>query len=241
MIAALVASLMLTAAPTPVVIELFTSEGCSSCPVADVALKELVESPPEGVEVIALGMHVDYWDYLGWKDPFSSADFTERQQAYARRSEKRDVYTPQMILNGRDGFVGSGRAARQAISRADERPKLERLSVVISLGSRGLVAKVSGLTTAKADQLLLAVTERGLSTVPTRGENRGETLQHAPVTRSLRQATKAEAEAGVTFKVEKGWRPEQLRVVAFLQSADGRITAAGQSPVGVTATGSAGR
>src|SRR5262245_36233412 len=88
----------------PVVVELFTSEGCSSCPAADTLLARIVDAEPD---VIALGEHVDYWDQLGWRDRFSSAAFTARQQVYASRLSDGEVYTPQMIVDGRDLFVGS--------------------------------------------------------------------------------------------------------------------------------------
>jgi len=105
------------AQPTAVLVELFTSEGCSDCPPADVVLARLVaEQPIAGAEVIALGEHVDYWDRLGWKDRFSSAALTNRQQVYAARFNLDSVYTPQMVVDGRAQFVGSdGHAARTDI------------------------------------------------------------------------------------------------------------------------------
>src|SRR5258708_32270766 len=103
-----------------VVVELFTAEGCSSCHPADALLGELAKQGAiDGVEIIPLEMHVDYWNRLGWVDPFSSPDFSARQQGYARLANSAEIYTPQMIVNGTDGFVGSDRQrAVAAIRRA---------------------------------------------------------------------------------------------------------------------------
>ena len=106
--------------PTPILVELFTSEGCSDCPPADALLEKLTASQPiSGVEIIGLGQHVDYWDRLGWKDRFSSAALTSRQQLYGARFNIDTIYTPQMVVDGRVAFVGSDtNAARRAIERA---------------------------------------------------------------------------------------------------------------------------
>src|SRR5438477_8572780 len=108
------------APPTPVVVELFTSEGCESCPPADVLLQQLATTQPvAGVQIIPLSLHVDYWDQLGWKDRFSSAALTNRQRVYGTRFNVDSVYTPQMVVDGRAELVGSdGAAARKAIGRA---------------------------------------------------------------------------------------------------------------------------
>src|SRR5215218_5205436 len=109
----------------PVVVELFTSEGCSSCPPADSVLRKLAAAGGDttGADVIALGMHVTYWDRLGWKDPFSLAAATERQQSYSRVFGEDRVYTPQVVVDGQDEMIGSDEAAiRRAIARAGSRP-----------------------------------------------------------------------------------------------------------------------
>jgi hypothetical protein len=120
--------------PVPVLLELFTSEGCSSCPPADHLLEILDQQPISGAELIVLSEHVDYWDGLGWKDPFSSPQFTARQQDYASRFKGDGPYTPQLVVNGRFGFVGSdAREAESAIHRALRGPKLP---IAISQTSR---------------------------------------------------------------------------------------------------------
>src|SRR5204863_4528217 len=107
-------------AATPIVVELFTSEGCESCPPADVLLRQLASTQPvPGAQIIPLSLHVDYWDQLGWKDRFSSALLTNRQRVYGTRFNIDSVYTPQMVVDGRSELVGSdGAAARKAIARA---------------------------------------------------------------------------------------------------------------------------
>src|SRR5438034_10624758 len=108
------------AAPMPILVELFTSEGCSDCPPADTVLGQLIRTQPiGGAEIVGLGEHVDYWDRLGWKDRFSSAALTGRQQLYQTRFGTESIYTPQMVVDGRAEFVGSDApAARKAIEKA---------------------------------------------------------------------------------------------------------------------------
>src|SRR5579871_3134619 len=110
---------------TPVVVELFTSEGCSSCPPADAVLARLKhDQPVEGAEVIALSEHVDYWNYIGWSDPFSSHDFSARQSGYARAFRLNEVYTPQAVIDGRAEILGSDQGrAEEEIARAARTPK----------------------------------------------------------------------------------------------------------------------
>ena len=139
------AALPVAAQTSPVVVELFTSQGCSSCPPADELLKVLAKRP----DVIALALHVDYWDYIGWKDEFARPEHTARQKAYAMKGGRNSVYTPQMIINGQDDIVGArGMDLADAIARhADLAPKAT-LSAVrqggeLSIAARLLVAETS--------------------------------------------------------------------------------------------------
>jgi hypothetical protein len=218
-----------TAPRVPVVVELFTSEGCSSCPPADELLSQLDRLQPiPGAEVIALGEHVDYWDQLGWKDRFSSPMYTSRQQEYGRRFGMASVYTPQMVVNGQAELVGSdGRRAQSEITRAAQGPKA-RVELAMS-GGDVLNVKVENLPPGTRDaDMLLAVTETGIESNPNRGENRGHRLQHTGVVRSMTNLGRLEigktggysAEALLNLKPE--WRRENLKVVLFVQDRGNR-------------------
>ena len=219
-------------AAVPVLVELFTAEGCSSCPPADTLLEKMIEQQPAaGAEIVALGEHVDYWDRLGWKDRFSSAALTSRQQKYAERSRGGDIYTPQMVVDGQDAFVGSDlAAARRAIERAIAAPHgVVRLALDLPESNVVRVAAtVSGLPPAspgdRAD-LLVAVTEDHLRTDVKRGENQGRTLTHAAVVRELRTVTEAvgsSSSAEARIKLASDWQRPHLKVVAFVQERGSR-------------------
>lgn len=220
---------------TPVIVELFTSEGCSSCPPADALLAQLESQQPIAqAEVIALEEHVDYWDKLGWNDPFSSAEWTARQQDYARKFGNDGVYTPQMIVDGEREFVGSRKnEAVQSIEKSAERPKAE-LGVALSGGKSGEVVAV-GITaktlpsgTTEPIDLWLAVTESGLHSHVKAGENSGEDLHHASVVRtlqkvaSLTEKTRFPFQAETTAKVQASWHRDKVRVVVFAQGRSSR-------------------
>ena len=204
----------------PVIVELFTSEGCSSCPPADAVLSELEKSQPvANAQIITLGEHVDYWNYLGWSDPFSNAIFSERQQAYSQ-SLGSNTYTPQMIVNGRAEFNGSdAKKAAAAIARAIQTPQAK---MNIKAGEN---SKISVLTSALPTgvnatslQVVLALTENNLSSNVVRGENAGRLLKHRTVVRSMKViGTPAKAETSLTF--DQQWKRENLQIVAFLQDS----------------------
>ncbi len=220
---------------TPVVVELFTSEGCSSCPPADEVLARLEHTQPvAGVEIIALGEHVDYWNYIGWSDPFSSPAFSERQGVYAEAFGRDGVYTPQMVVDGGAEFVGSNwNKAVAAISQAARAPKAEvqitpvrKISGAVSLQVRaGNLPAVTGGDTV---DLLLSVTESDLSSNVSRGENAGRRLNHRTVVRHISLIGSSEAKPGASFSAEstvtlaKGWKQENLRAVAFIQERKSR-------------------
>ena len=212
-------------APVPVLVELFTSEGCSSCPPADRLLTVLVkEQPIAGATVIPLGLHVDYWDRLGWKDPASLAGATGRQQAYGRLFGDDRIYTPQMVVDGHDEFVGSdAAAAKKAIERAIRQPHAR----VTSRGSIDGDTIVAGVTIVDLPpeasreplEATLVITEDGLTTTVKRGENGGRTLHHDAVVRQL--VSMGHVKDGVELRqrvpLRSEWRVGQLNAVVFVQ------------------------
>ncbi|QKG56962.1 DUF1223 domain-containing protein [Hymenobacter sp. BRD128] len=229
-----------TAPPTgaPVVVELFTSEGCSSCPAADATLRELESSQPvAGAEIIVLGQHVDYWNRLGWKDPFSDPAYTARQGQYAARFGS-GSYTPQAVVQGRTELVGSRRAALVApIGQAAHAP-LATVSLAGGLGGQPLRVRVASLPAGTGPaQVFLFITESGLATQVGGGENKGELLHHASVVRSLRPlgtaAPGAAFEASEPLALASGWNPAHLRAVVVVQAARTRqVVGAAAQPLG---------
>lgn len=169
------------------VLELFTSEGCSSCPPADRLLRDLIEDAEEkDLHVYALSFHVDYWNRLGWKDPYSSADYSSRQRNYAR-SLNSNVYTPQLVVNGQKEFVGSNRAkAAMAVREALNRPS-KGLDIEFDVKILGNSFSYSYKSQDKWEdaQLNVALVESGLSQDVSRGENRGRVLRHDNVVREF--------------------------------------------------------
>jgi hypothetical protein len=207
----------------PVLVELFTSEGCSSCPPADALLMDLdSRQPVPGAEVVALGEHVDYWNQLGWKDRFSSAAYTRRQNNYAARFHLESAYTPQMVVNGRTEFVGndSSRAA-SAIGEAARR-RSDSPTIAISTANNMVDVNISNAGRRPLN-VLLAITESDLSTKVGGGENNGRSLRHTAVVRDLRKLGKTSAGqfAGrPQLTLDPSWRRDKLRAVVFLQDDD---------------------
>ena len=224
----------------PIVVELFTSEGCSDCPPADAVLANMIATPPvEGALVVGLGEHVDYWDRQGWKDRFSSAALTARQQMYGAHFRLDSVYTPQMIVDGRVQFVGSdGRTAGKAIAQALATPHAV-VQVAVDARNRNTirasvnVAELPVLGRGDRADVVVAVTEDRLRSGVTAGENRGRTLTHAAVVRSMTtigEAGSAPLHADVAIAAE--WKAEALKIVAFVQERRGRaILGAAATPL----------
>ena len=168
------------AAATPVLVELFTSQGCSSCPPADDLLAELAGRP----DVVALSLHVDYWDYIGWKDPYASPQYTARQQRYTQALNLRYVYTPQIVVDGRANVVGSRRAeVLEAIEAAAKRDRPLKITFVTRNG--GTVIIPEGPAPEEGATVWLAVYDREHVTEIQRGENAGRRLRNVNVVRSF--------------------------------------------------------
>ena len=156
----------------PVVVELFTSQGCSSCPPADKVLGQIADRD----DVIAIALHVDYWDYLGWKDEFADPSFTKRQRAYARAKGSRTVYTPQMIVGGADHIVGT-----RSMELADliQKHRAAPNPVKITLQRDGDRVRIAAVGKTSGDAIVHILTYTPKSTVKVRrGENAGRTLDY---------------------------------------------------------------
>jgi hypothetical protein len=243
-LAGIVVSIPLLAAsdrPVPVIVELFTSEGCSSCPAADRLLSRLDQTQPvAGVQVIAIEEHVDYWNQLGWNDPFSSPQYRARQNDYAIAFKASDIFTPQMVVNGQSAFVGSdaNRAYHEIGAAA------QAATTLVNLGANpnahdpdllDLAVQVSNLKSAKwrDSNVYLAVTETGLSTFVQGGENAGHRLRHSAVVRSFGVIGRVDPKGAnggqlvSTLRLPREWKRENLRAVVFVQERGSlRITGA---------------
>lgn len=208
-----------TRAETPVVVELFSSEGCSSCPPADLVLGELsTKQGIPGANVIALELHVDYWNDLGWADPFSSSDFSARQRGYSRAASRRGSFTPEAIVDGRASVVGSDTG--RLTSEVEAAAARAHIDVTLRTRNDGSLEAVSSARPSEASSYWLAITEAGLVTEVKAGENRGQTLRHAPVVRSLERVGSVTLEPThielPPIKSAKG----ELSAVVFVQHDD---------------------
>jgi len=206
----------------PVLVELFTSEGCSSCPPADLLLQKL------DPQAIILSEHVDYWNQLGWKDPFYSAAFTARQQSYSRILLTEGPYTPQMVVDGETQFVGSDAArAALAIGHAARARKAE---VTLKRSDAGLQIETTAAP-AHADVFLALADETGASQVSA-GENNGRRLQHVAIARSIQKIGSVKRGATFSRLIELPRATSGQRAVVFLQeSGPGRVSGAAMLPL----------
>lgn len=230
------------AAPrTPVLVELFTSEGCSSCPPADVLLGQLDRfQPVPTAELIVLSEHVDYWDDIGWKDPYSAHQFSVRQSDYARRFRLDSPYTPQMIVDGDAQLVGSDE--REALRAIGNVAKMTKIPVTLSAphlqGDKSLVVhiavkSISSSPGYKSSQLLVALADDSDQSSVRRGENAGRTLKHVAVVRTLTSVGTIDDSGAFSKDVTVSTgdaNVQNLRVVAFVQDGtSGRVLGVGST------------
>jgi hypothetical protein len=199
--------------PTPVVVELFTSQGCSSCPPADALIHDIGHDPALRGRVIPLAFHVDYWDRLGWRDPFSSAAWSQRQVRYAQTMRLSSAYTPQAVVSGTREVVGSNRSALDA---ALERASNDKPHGDVALTARRerdtVVVTIHATIPAEAD-LMLALTQDDITTKIEHGENAGRTVTNDAIVRRLIRVEPGQTT--VTFKIDPAWR--DLSAAGFLQ------------------------
>jgi hypothetical protein len=226
----------------PVIVELFTSEGCSSCPAADRLLSRLEQTQPvPGAQVIAIEEHVDYWNQLGWTDPFSSPQYRARQNDYAVAFHASNIYTPQMVVNGLVEFVGSDMNRAYHEIGAAAQAETTQIELATAPNSKDpdlldLSLRLTNPKTAKvnASNVYLAVTENNLTTFVQRAENAGHTVRHSALVRSFGVIGKVDPKGASggqlvsTLRLPREWKRENLRAVVFVQERESfRITGAG--------------
>ncbi len=217
----------------PVLVELFTSEGCSSCPPADALLQKLLtQQPVAGAEIIALEEHVDYWNHDGWIDPYSSAEWTQRQSEYGTFFGN-GAYTPELVVDGTRQFVGSNQ--QEALSEIAKSSSKAKAEVSITPGKldsgrsqRFTITAAKLASNGDVAEIWLAVTEDGLHSSVEHGENAGRVLNHVATLRSLRKIGVAEKNGAAAFsqdtllKFDSRWNLENLRVSVFVQEKKSR-------------------
>jgi hypothetical protein len=231
---------------TPLLVELFTSEGCSTCPPADAFLQKLDRQPIAGEEIIVLSEHVDYWNHIGWKDPYSSRFYSDRQNAYAKRFGLDSVYTPQIVVDGTAEFVGSDQTlADKAFAKELGKPKIVMRLSSVAIGAANLVqahletdALPESFGVYAADVYVAVALNRAESKVA-RGENAGRTLTHVAVVRSMvKVGTLRQGQVfaqDVRLKLDLGTDVHNLRLIAFVQEPNqGRVIGAAMQSVGAT-------
>jgi hypothetical protein len=222
---------------TPVLLELFTSEGCSSCPPADQLLENLDRQQPVlGAELVVLSEHVDYWNHLGWSDPYSLPLFSTRQQTYDQRLSTTEVYTPQLVIDGAIETLGSDRTAvLKAVARSLRRPKTMLAVSATKLSNEAMIhvsAPASGRLTDKGTLSIILAMDSARSSV-TRGENKGRSLNHVAVAYSVLTVREVSSDAGISRDVKVSPKPGApsgaTRVIAVLQDKNGEVEGVSQT------------
>jgi len=222
-----------------VLVELFTSEGCSSCPPADIILSKLEAQPIGGVQIITLSEHVTYWNYLGWNDPYSQEIFSKRQHQYAPLFHTSSVYTPQMIVDGKNQFIGSDYSkAIQAIRSCASTAKAE-IELMPDIKSKNEISLTGSIRLKKSPTtnpvaVYLSLVEDNQSSVVKSGENTGRTLRHSSVARDLIVLDKIKGQTFILqhkVLIPQKLRGKNFRVVLFIQDTQGEILGAKTVPV----------
>lgn len=205
---------------SPVLVELFTSQGCSSCPPADRVVADLVKDPK--LNIVALSFHVDYWNRLGWKDPYSQAAFSQRQYKYAEKlSNSRRVYTPQIVINGQSGHVGSRRQEVQASIQkaANTKTPIDFNLAFTQIKDQNLLLNIEASDVPDNYDLVVCLVDAKVQNEVPRGENRGRDLAHVQVVRSLEKVSPTQTKS-MELDLSVLDYPKAGKVVAFLQHQD---------------------
>jgi hypothetical protein len=203
-----------------VLLELFTSQGCSSCPSADKLLeKTVLEAQKSGKKVFALSYHVDYWDRLGWKDPYSQAQFTKRQYDYADWLNTPNVYTPQIIANGQEEFVGSDskklNATIDKIQQGETKVSFDFKNIEWKKNEVNLEINLSDLP--KNTELNVALVSKTTENYIPKGENEGLKLRGANVVRVLQKVSSSALQNKISLLVPKDVEKQSIQIIAFIQ------------------------
>ncbi|HEY4325990.1 MAG TPA: DUF1223 domain-containing protein [Mucilaginibacter sp.] len=209
-------------------VELFTSEGCSSCPPAD-ELVAKIQKENKDKPVYILAYHVDYWNQLGWKDVFSDADYSKRQKDYANYLHLQSVYTPQIVANGKTEFIGSEEATlRSTIKTNLQKTPMAQLTLNVLTATQSQAAiKYNEEGADKNTALFIAVLQKNAQTKVERGENGGRTLSHVQIVRKLQKASLSGNSGEVKVALPKGFDAQNWEIVGFLQNtSNGNITGA---------------
>ncbi|QSB28968.1 thioredoxin family protein [Flavobacterium sp. CLA17] len=200
------------------VLELFTSEGCSSCPPAD-DLMGSIQNEYKDAQVYVLSYHVDYWDRQGWKDIFSNPDYTKRQYDYAKWLGKEPIYTPQVIVNGKKDYIGSDETAvRNAIKNALSKPATAELALETTLVNNKLNVNYNVNGISKNSLLLLAVVQKSAKSSVKRGENANRILSHYQIVKKLHSiALKNNGSGTATIAAPKEFTAKDFEIIGFVQ------------------------
>lgn len=210
------------AAHPVVVLELFTSQGCSSCPPADRSLQEFTEKAARaGQAVYGLSFHVDYWNRLGWQDPFSSKAFTDRQRQYDRTLNSQ-TYTPQLVINGRQDVIGGQRAKiEQAIQTIQQQPASAFVGVDGNVTREAKQVKIKyKLPAAGPHRVNIALVQKEARTAVGNGENGGRTLVNTNVVRQFKTIEQPGTSGSVALPLPDGLKPDQTAVLVYVQRND---------------------
>ena len=205
------------------VVELYTSESCSSCPSADRWLSRLIEAPKDELDVLALAFHVDYWDYLGWKDRFSSAAYTSRQRQLGANNLQQTIYTPEFFVNGMEARGTNN--ILQKIRQANQQPSPLDLKLTVSRDKTSLVFELQSpgdRNTIGQIHHRYLVYENKLSTDVKRGENSGEILKHEQVVRYMSKATSLREQNQYRIAIDPDWQAENIGVAVLVTSPGNR-------------------
>ena len=211
------------------VVELFTSEGCSSCPPADAALAKVSKEYKNNVYV--LGFHVDYWNNLGWKDIYSNADFTNRQKQYASAFNLTSIYTPEIVVNGKSEFVGSDEnKLRKTISQELNIANASTISINVKNNADKFINVDYKISNATNDVVNFALVQLHATSDVKKGENEGKKLQHINVVRDFKTATNISG--NINLSIPAGMNAKDFKVIAFLQNKnDLKITGAAEKNI----------